>query len=205
MLARRRIFGSAYIFHTHPAGSLSAGEPSLLELTQSFLILKALRMYLVFLNEVHSFCSFSQKLTSFFIFHRFFGVPNRHHLKNIFNHESLVLVTCLAGCKRCDPPTAVIFCAADSKKNSASRSAQTRALSHRRPAAGTEARVREACGFCCLRWCVDGRRAAQRRRWGYLYAPRVTLLLRIRSDSCAMVYKPHQQNDVNSLKHDDEQ
>lgn len=116
MLARRRIFGSAYIFHTHPAGSLSAGEPSLLELTQSFLILKALRMYLVFLNEVHSFCSFSQKLTSFFIFHRFFGVPNRHHLKNIFNHESLVLVTCLAGCKRCDPPTAVIFCAADSKK-----------------------------------------------------------------------------------------
>ena len=79
-----------------------------------------------------------------------------------------------------------------------------RALFHLRPAAGAELRVREACGLCCLRWCVDGGRAAHRQRWGYLYAPHVTLLLRIGSGSRAMVYKPHQQNDVDGLKYDDE-
>lgn len=76
-----------------------------------------------------------------------------------------------------------------------------RALFHMRPPAGTEPRVREVCGFCCLRWCVDGGRATP----GGAYAPRVTLLLRIGSDSRATVYRPHQQNDVDGLKHDDEQ
>ena len=79
-----------------------------------------------------------------------------------------------------------------------------RALSHMRPPAGAELRVRGVCGLCCLCWCVDGGRAAQWRCWGYLYAPRVTLLLCIRSDSRATVYRLHQQTNVSGMNRNDE-
>ncbi len=79
-----------------------------------------------------------------------------------------------------------------------------RALFHLRPTQA-QSRTLRLCAALCLRWCVDGGRADQRRRRVYLYAPHVTLLLRIGSGSRAMVYKPHQQNDVDGLKHDDEQ
>lgn len=79
-----------------------------------------------------------------------------------------------------------------------------RALFHLRPATGADR---------TLRLCAALRLRPVRRWWesgpgvtlGDSYALRVTLLLRIRSGSRATVYKPHQQNDVNSLKHDDEQ
>lgn len=80
-----------------------------------------------------------------------------------------------------------------------------RALFHLRPPAGAELRVREVCGFCCLRWCVDCGRATPEATPGGAYAPRVTFLLGIGSGSRAMVYKPHQQNDVDGLKYNDEQ
>lgn len=96
------------------------------------------------------------------------------------------------------------FCATASKKFGVEVRADARALppetSNRRRAAHF-AYVR----LCAYVRCVDCGRADQRRRRVYLYAPHVTLLLRIRSDSRATVYKPHQQNDVDSLKHDDEQ
>lgn len=80
-----------------------------------------------------------------------------------------------------------------------------RALFHMRPPTDAELRVREVCGFCCLRWCVDCGRATPEATPGGAYAPRMTRLLRIGSDSRATVYKPHQQNDVDGLNHDDEQ
>ena len=150
------------------------------------------------------FLPFFSKIRIIFLFSSFFGVPNRHHLKNIFNHESLVLVICLAGCKRCDPPTAVIFAPQPQKKFGVEVRADARAIppetSSRRRAAH-----KRSVRLCAYVRCVDCGRADQRRRRVYLYAPHVTLLLRIRSDSCATVYKPHQQNDVDGLKHDDEQ
>lgn len=79
-----------------------------------------------------------------------------------------------------------------------------RALFHMRPPAGAELRVREVCGYVpalVCRWWENGPEAAL----GDAYAPRVTLLLRIGSDSRATVYRPHQQTDVDGLKHDDEQ
>ena len=79
-----------------------------------------------------------------------------------------------------------------------------RALFHLRPATGADRTLR-LCAVCAYVRCVDCGRADQRRRRVYLYAPHVTLLLRIGSGSRAMVYKPHQQNDVDTLKHDDEQ
>lgn len=79
-----------------------------------------------------------------------------------------------------------------------------RALFYMRPAAGAESRMCAVCGFCCLRRCVDCGRAGPEATLGGASGPRVTLLLRIRCDSCATVYKPHQQNDVNGLKHDDQ-
>ena len=149
------------------------------------------------------FLPFFSKIRIIFLFSSFFGVPNRHHLKNIFNHESLVLVICLAGCKRCDPLTVVIFCAA-AAKNLASRFARMRVLFQMRPQAGTEPHTSLMCGSV-LRWCVDGGRAAQWRCWGYLYAPRVVSLRHIRSIIALTVYRPHQQTVVDGLKHDDEQ
>ena len=80
-----------------------------------------------------------------------------------------------------------------------------RALFYMRPAEGAEPHTSLMCGLCAYVRCVDCGRADQRRRRVYLYAPHVTLLLRIGSGSRAMVYKPHQQNDVDTLKHDDKQ
>ena len=80
-----------------------------------------------------------------------------------------------------------------------------RALFHLRPATGAEPHINEVCGSAPTSGASMAGRADQRRRRVYLYAPHVTLLLRIGSGSRAMVYKPHQQNDVDSLKHDDEQ
>lgn len=57
----------------------------------------------------------------------------------------------------------------------------------------------DACQWC--RWWKSGPGVTLEGA----YALRVTLLLRIGSDSRAMMYKPHQQNDVGDLKHDDEQ
>ena len=79
-----------------------------------------------------------------------------------------------------------------------------RALSHMRPPAGTESRMCEACGLCCLRRVsIVGERLkgdaggnCTRRAW---------LLPCIGSISRATVYRHHQQNDVYGLKHDDEQ
>lgn len=79
-----------------------------------------------------------------------------------------------------------------------------RALFHLRPQAGTEPHISEVCGSVpalVCRWWESGSGVTL----GDAYALRVTLLLRIGSDSCATVYKPHQQNDVDGLKHDDEQ
>lgn len=80
-----------------------------------------------------------------------------------------------------------------------------RALFHLRPATGAEPHISEVCGSAP----TSGASIAGERTRGdagcYLYAPHVTLLLRIGSGSRAMVYKPHQQNDVDTLKHDDEQ
>lgn len=79
-----------------------------------------------------------------------------------------------------------------------------RVLFQMRPQAGTEPHISEVCGsvpalVCRLRESGPGVTL------GDAYALRVTLLLRIGSIIALTVYKPHQQNDVNSLKHDDEQ
>ena len=79
-----------------------------------------------------------------------------------------------------------------------------RVLFQMRPQAGTEPHISEVCGSVpalVCRWWESGPGVTL----GDSYALRVTLLLRIRSGSRATVYRPHQQNDVNSLKHDDEQ
>ena len=79
-----------------------------------------------------------------------------------------------------------------------------RALFHLRPATGAEPHTSLMCGLRLRpvrRWWESGPGVTL----GDSYALRVTLLLRIRSGSRATVYRPHQQNDVNSLKHDDEQ
>ena len=79
-----------------------------------------------------------------------------------------------------------------------------RVLFHLRPAAGAEPHTSLMCALR-LRPVRRWRESGPGVTLGGSYALRVTLLLRIRSDSCATVYKPHQQNDVDSLKHDDEQ
>lgn len=79
-----------------------------------------------------------------------------------------------------------------------------RALFHLRPQAGAEPHINEVCGSApalVCRWWESGPGVTL----GDAYALRVTLLLCIGSGSRAMVYKPHQQNDVDGLKHDDEQ
>lgn len=79
-----------------------------------------------------------------------------------------------------------------------------RVLFQMRPHAGTEPHTSLMCGSVpalVCRWWESGPGVTL----GGSYALRVTLLLRIGSDSCATVYKPHQQNDVDGLKHDDEQ
>lgn len=56
--------------------------------------------------------------------------------------------------------------------------------------------------------CVDARRLRESGpgvTLGDAYALRVTLLLRIGSIIALTVYRPHQQTDVDGLKHDDEQ
>lgn len=95
------------------------------------------------------------------------------------------------------------FCAVASKKSGVEVRADARALppetSNRRRAAYF-AYVRSAPTSGAS---IAGERT--RGDAGRCYALRVTLLLRIGSGSRAMVYKPHQQNDVDGLKHDDEQ
>lgn len=79
-----------------------------------------------------------------------------------------------------------------------------RALFQMRPQAGTEPHINEVCGSVpalVCRWWESGPGVTL----GDAYALRVTLLLRIGSIIALTVYKPHQQNDVDTLKHDDEQ
>ena len=79
-----------------------------------------------------------------------------------------------------------------------------RVLFQMRPQAGTEPHISEVCGSVpalVCRWWESGPGVTL----GDAYALRVTLLLRIGSIIALTVYRPHQQNDVNSLKHDDEQ
>lgn len=79
-----------------------------------------------------------------------------------------------------------------------------RALFQMRPQAGTEPHTSLMCGLR-LRPVRRLRESGPGVTLGDAYALRVTLLLRIGSIIALTVYKPHQQNDVDGLKHDDEQ
>lgn len=84
-------------------------ESSLLELTQSFLIFKHLKCTALEKRGTFYFPFFSKINVFFLFFIVFLGSRTVIILKTLLNYESLVLVICLVGCKRCDPPTAVIF------------------------------------------------------------------------------------------------
>lgn len=77
-----------------------------------------------------------------------------------------------------------------------------RALFHMRPAAGAEPHTSLMCGLAP----TSGASIAGERPRGnaerFLRAARDSLTA-YQVDSCATVYKLHQQNDVNGLKHDD--